>query len=138
LSSVRAAFAPGGGGELQGDPALEPSEVGGHTLPPASPVPVRLVLVVLLATASAAAWRSDRRRCLMLDDLGTPFGIIENRIGFICILLLRALIVPSTVKRTLPCGVLLSGLTILSVALGRHRFDDRMLSWITMMGFSIN
>src|SRR5688572_18637322 len=32
LSSMRATFAPGGGGGLQSDPALEPSEVGGHTL----------------------------------------------------------------------------------------------------------
>ena len=28
---MRAAFAPGGGVELQSDPALDPSEVGGHT-----------------------------------------------------------------------------------------------------------
>ena len=29
---MRATFAPGGGGRLESDPALEPSEVGGHTL----------------------------------------------------------------------------------------------------------
>ena len=75
---------------------------------------------------------------LMLGDLGTISGVFENLIGFICILLLRSLIVPSTVKRTLLCGLLMCGPTILGVAFGRHRFDDQSLSWITMMGFSIN
>src|SRR4051794_7954007 len=32
LSSMRATFARGGSGGLQSDPALEPSEAGGHTL----------------------------------------------------------------------------------------------------------
>src|SRR5689334_15131193 len=32
LSSMRATFAPGSDDRLQSDPALEPSEVGGHTL----------------------------------------------------------------------------------------------------------
>ena len=32
VSSMRATFAPGAGGGLHSDPALEPSEVGGHTL----------------------------------------------------------------------------------------------------------
>ncbi len=75
---------------------------------------------------------------LMLGDLGTISGVFENLIGFICILLLRSLIVPSTVKRTLLCGVLMCGPTILGVVFGRHRFDDQSLSWITMLGFSIN
>ncbi|HEY8944886.1 MAG TPA: serine/threonine-protein kinase [Polyangiaceae bacterium] len=75
---------------------------------------------------------------LMLGDLGTISGVFENLIGFICILLWRALIVPSTVKRTLLCGLLMCGPTILGVVLGRHRFDDQALSWITMVGFAIN
>jgi serine/threonine protein kinase len=75
---------------------------------------------------------------LMLGDLGTISGVFENLIGFICILLLRSLIVPSTVKRTLLCGLLMCGPTILGVALGSHRFDHQALSWITMVGFSIN
>jgi len=75
---------------------------------------------------------------LMLGDLGTISGVFENLIGFICILLLRALIVPSTVKRTLLCGVLMCGPTIAGVVFGRHRFDDQSLSWITMLGFSVN
>jgi serine/threonine-protein kinase len=75
---------------------------------------------------------------LMLGDLGTISGVFENLIGFICILLWRALIVPSTVKRTLLCGLLMCGPTILGVAWGTHRFDDQTLSWITMLGFSIN
>jgi eukaryotic-like serine/threonine-protein kinase len=75
---------------------------------------------------------------LMLGDLGTISGVFENLIGFICILLLRSLIVPSTVKRTLLCGLLMCVPTILGVAFGSHRFDDQSLSWITMMGFSIN
>jgi len=50
----------------------------------------------------------------------------------------RSLIVPSTVKRALLCGLLMCGPTILGVVLGPHRFDDRALSWITMVGFSIN
>ena len=75
---------------------------------------------------------------LMLGDLGTLSGVFENLIGFICILLLRSLIVPSTVKRTLLCGVLMCGPTIVGVVLGRHRFDHQALSWITMVGFSIN
>ena len=75
---------------------------------------------------------------LMLGDLGTISGVFENLIGFICILFFRSLIVPSTVKRTLLCGVLMCGPTILGVAFGPHRFDDQALSWITMVGFSIN
>lgn len=75
---------------------------------------------------------------LMLGDLGTISGVFENLIGFICILLLRSLLVPSTVKRTLLCGLLMCGPTILGVALGPHRFDDQALSWITMVGFTIN
>ena len=75
---------------------------------------------------------------LMLGDLGTVSGVFENLIGFICILLWRALIVPSTVKRTLLCSILMCCPTVLGVAWGRHRFDDQSLSWITMMGFSLN
>jgi hypothetical protein len=75
---------------------------------------------------------------LMLGDLGTISGVFENLIGFICILLLRALIVPSTIKRTLLCGLLMCGPTILGVVYGRHRFDDQALSWMTMVGFSVN
>jgi eukaryotic-like serine/threonine-protein kinase len=75
---------------------------------------------------------------LMLGDLGTISGVFENLIGFICILLFRALIVPSTVKRTLLCGLLMCGPTLLAVALGSHRFDDQTLSWITVLGFGIN
>jgi len=75
---------------------------------------------------------------LMLGDLGTISGVFENLIGFICILLLRSLIVPSTVRRTLLCGLLMCGPTILGVVFGRHRFDDQTLSWITMVGFSVN
>ena len=75
---------------------------------------------------------------LMLGDLGTISGVFENLIGFICILLLRALIVPSTVKRTLLCGVLMCGPTILGVGFGAHRFEHQALSWITMVGFSVN
>jgi serine/threonine-protein kinase len=75
---------------------------------------------------------------LMLGDLGTISGVFENLIGFICILLWRALIVPSTIKRTLLCGLLMCGPSILGVAFGKHRFDEQTLSWITMVGFSIN
>jgi len=75
---------------------------------------------------------------LMLGDLGTISGVFENLIGFICILLWRALIVPSTVKRTLLCGLLMCGPTVLGVAWGSHRFDRQTVSWITMVGFSIN
>jgi eukaryotic-like serine/threonine-protein kinase len=75
---------------------------------------------------------------LMLGDLGTISGVFENLIGFICILLFRALIVPSTVKRTLLCGLLMCGPTLLGVAFGPHRFDDQALSWITVVGFGIN
>jgi serine/threonine-protein kinase len=75
---------------------------------------------------------------LMLGDLGTLSGVFENLVGFICILLLRALVVPSTVKRTLLCGVLMCGPTLLGVALGPHRFDDQSLSWITVLGFTVN
>jgi serine/threonine-protein kinase len=75
---------------------------------------------------------------LMLGDLGTISGVFENLIGFLCILLLRALIVPSTVERTLLCGLLMSGPTVVGVAFGPHRFDDQSLSWMTMLGFSVN
>ncbi|HEY6727028.1 MAG TPA: serine/threonine-protein kinase [Polyangiaceae bacterium] len=75
---------------------------------------------------------------LMLGDLGTISGVFENLIGFICILFFRSLIVPSTVKRTLACGLLMCGPTILGVALGRHRFEDQSLSWITVVGFTLN
>ncbi|HTV25863.1 MAG TPA: serine/threonine-protein kinase [Polyangiaceae bacterium] len=75
---------------------------------------------------------------LMLGDLGKLSGVFENLIGFICILLLRALIVPSTVRRTLLCGLLMCGPSVLAVAFGPHRFDDQALSWVTMLGFSVN
>jgi eukaryotic-like serine/threonine-protein kinase len=75
---------------------------------------------------------------LMLGDLGTISGVFENLIGFISILFFRSLIVPSTVRRTLLCGVLMCGPTILGIALGPHRFDDQTLSWVTVIGFSIN
>jgi serine/threonine-protein kinase len=74
----------------------------------------------------------------MLGDLGTISGVFENLIGFLCILFFRALIVPSTVKRTLLCGLLMCGPTILGVVFGRDRFEDQALSWITVAGFSIN
>ena len=190
---MRATFAPGGGGGLESDPALEPSEVGGHTL-----LQRRLSLygkvlvaqsilywliyaliwgptvgfkeslghiaswdIALLTAIYSLYWIAARGTprsapvllaidvggalavgidnvFLMLGDLGTISGVFENLIGFICILLLRALIVPSTVRRTLLCGLLMCGPTILGVAFGRHRFDHEALSWITMMGFSIN
>jgi serine/threonine-protein kinase len=190
---MRAAFAPGSGDRLKSDPALEPSEVGGHTL-----LQRRLALygkvlvaqsilywliyaiiwgptvgfarslghiaswdVILLTAIYSLFWLVARGRprsmpvllatdvggslaigidnvFLMLGDLGTISGVFENLIGFICILLWRALIVPSTIKRTLLCGLLMGGPTILGVALGRQRFDDQALSWITMVGFSIN
>src|SRR4051812_12988787 len=180
-------------GGQNSDPALEPSEVGGHTL-----LQRRLALygkvlvaqsivywliyaivwgptvgfkrslghivsweVVLLTAIYSLFWIVARGRprsarvllatdllgslaigvdnfFLMLGDLGMISGVFENLIGFICILLLRSLIVPSTVKRTLLCGVLMCGPTILGVALGSHRFDDQVLSWITMLGFSVN
>jgi eukaryotic-like serine/threonine-protein kinase len=188
-----ATFAPGSDGGLKSDPALEPSEGGGHTL-----LQRRLALygkvlvvqsifywlvyaiiwgpsvgfarslgrivswdVVLLTGIYSLYWLVARGRprsttvllsadvlCslaigidnvfLMLADLGTISGVFENLIGFICILLLRALIVPSTVKRTLLCGLLMCGPTILGVVFGPHRFDDQTLSWVTMVGFSIN
>ncbi|MEO5768308.1 MAG: serine/threonine-protein kinase [Polyangia bacterium] len=190
---MRATFALGGDKGTQSDPALEPSEVGGHTL-----LQRRLALygkflvlqsilywliyamvwgptvgfrrslghivsweVVLLTVIYSLNWIVARGRprstlvllatdiggslaigidnvFLMLGDLGTISGVFENLIGFICILLWRALIVPSTVKRTLVCGILMCGPTILGVAWGTHRFDHQTLSWITMMGFSIN
>jgi eukaryotic-like serine/threonine-protein kinase len=190
---MRATFAPGGAGGLESDPALEPSEVSGHTL-----LQRRLALygkvlvaqsivywliyaiiwgptvgfaqslghiaswdVALLTTIYSLYWIVARGKprsapvlvatdvvgslaigidnvFLMLSDLGTISGVFENLIGFICILLLRSLIVPSTVKRTLLCGVLMCGPTLLGVVFGRHRFDDQALSWITMLGFSIN
>jgi eukaryotic-like serine/threonine-protein kinase len=190
---MRAPFAPGNGGGLESDPALEPSEVSGHTL-----LQRRLALygkvlvaqsivywliyaliwgptvgfsrslghiaswdVAVLTGIYSVYWVVARGRprsapvliatdivgslaigidnvFLMLGDLGTISGVFENLIGFICILLLRSLIVPSTVKRTLLCGVLMCGPTILGVVFGRHRFDDQSLSWITMMGFSVN
>ncbi|MEY2936689.1 MAG: hypothetical protein RL033_7438 [Pseudomonadota bacterium] len=189
---MRATFAAGGSG-LESDPALEPSEVGGHTL-----LQRRLALygkvlvaqsivywliyaiiwgptvgfaqslghlaswdVVVLTAIYSFYWVVARGRprsaavligadvCgslaigidnvfLMLGDLGTISGVFENLIGFICILLLRALIVPSTVQRTLLCGLLMCGPTILGVVFGRHRFDDQSLSWITMLGFGVN
>jgi hypothetical protein len=190
---MRATFALGGDERLQSDPALEPSEVGGHTL-----LQRRLSLygkflvaqsilywliyamvwgptvgftrslghivsweVILLTGIYSLFWIVARGRprsmlvllatdiggslaigidnvFLMLGDLGTISGVFENLIGFICILLWRALIVPSTVKRTLLCGLLMCGPTVLGVAWGAHRFDHQTLSWITMMGFSIN
>jgi hypothetical protein len=190
---MRTMFAPGSTGGMESDPALEPSEVGGHTL-----LQRRLALfgkvlvvqsilywliyaviwgptvgfrqslghiaswdVVLLTAIYALYWVAARGRprstpvlvatdiagslaigidnvWLMLGDLGTISGVFENLIGFICILLLRALIVPSTVKRTLLCGLLMCGPTILGVAFGSHRFDHQALSWITMVGFSVN
>ena len=42
------------------------------------------------------------------------------------------------VKRTILCGLLLCAPTTLGVAFSPHRFDDQALSWITMVGFSIN
>jgi eukaryotic-like serine/threonine-protein kinase len=190
---MRATFALGGGGELESDPALEPSEAGGHTLLQrrlslyGKVLVVQSILywliyaiiwgptvgfsqslrhivswdVVLLTAIYSLYWlvaRGSARSArlllatdvlgslaigidnvfLMLGDLGTISGVFENLIGFICILLLRALIVPSTVKRTLLCGLLMCGPSILGVAFGSHRFDDQSLSWITMVGFSIN
>jgi serine/threonine-protein kinase len=188
-----ATFAPGGDGGGQSDPALEPSEVGGHTLLQrrlslyGKVLVVQSILywliyaiiwgptvgftrslghiaswdVVLLTAIYSLYWILARGRprsapvllamdvggslaigidnvFLMLGDLGTISGVFENLIGFLCILFFRALIVPSTVKRTLLCGVLMCGPTILGVALGRHRFDDQALSWITVLGFGIN
>ena len=190
---MRATFAPGSHGGLESDPALEPSEVGGHTL-----LQRRLALfgkvlvaqsilywliyaiiwgpsvgftqslghlaswdVVLLTGIYALYWLVARGRprstplllaadvagslaigidnvFLMLGDLGTISGVFENLIGFICILLFRALIVPSTIKRTLLCGTLMCGPTLLGVAFGPHRFDDQALSWITVVGFGVN
>jgi serine/threonine-protein kinase len=193
LSPMRVTLARWAVRELESDPALEPSEAGGHTL-----LQRRLSLygkvlvaqsilywliyaiiwgptvgftrslrhitswdVILLTVIYASYWLLARGRprsvpflltldvfgslaigidnvFLMLGDLGTISGVFENLIGFICILLFRALIVPSTVKRTLLCGFLMCGPTILGVALGPHRFDDQVLSWITVVGFSIN
>ena len=190
---MRATFALGKSGGSQSDPALEPSEVGGHTL-----LQRRLALygkvlvfqsivywliyaiiwgptvgfetslghiaswdVVALTAIYSSYWLFARGRprsasfllaldvigslaigidnvFLMLGDLGTISGVFENLIGFISILFFRSLIVPSTVKRTLLCGLLMCGPTILGVALGPHRFDDQSLSWITVIGFSIN
>src|SRR5688572_26341606 len=190
---MRATFARDGSGGQPSDPALEPSEVGGHTL-----LQRRLSLfgkalvaqsilywliyagiwgpsvgfarslghlaswdVVLLTAIYSLYWVVARGRArptrvllatdvlgslaigidnvfLMLGDLGTISGVFENLIGFICILLFRALIIPSTIKRTLLCGLLMCGPTILGVMFGRHRFDDQSLSWITMVGFSVN
>ena len=188
-----ATFVRGGGSGHDTDPALEPSEVGGHTL-----LQRRLALfgkalvaqsilywliyasiwgpsvgfarslghlasweVALLTAIYALYWVVARGRprstavllatdvlgslaigidnvFLMLGDLGTISGVFENLIGFICILLFRALIIPSTIRRTLLCGLLMCGPTLLGVVLGRHRFDDQSLSWITMVGFSVN
>ncbi|HKO52103.1 MAG TPA: serine/threonine-protein kinase [Polyangiaceae bacterium] len=190
---MRATFAPGSDGGLESDPALEPSESGGHTLLQrrlslyGKVLVVQSILywliyaviwgptvgftrslghiaswdVVLLTAIYSLYWLVARGRprsapvllatdiggslaigldnvSLMLGDLGTISGVFENLIGFICILLLRALIVPSTVKRTLLCGLLMCGPSVLGVAFGRHRFDDQALSWITMLGFSVN
>jgi serine/threonine-protein kinase len=190
---MRAMFAPGSSEGLQSDPALEPSEVGGHTLLQrrlslygkvlvAQSIVYWLIYAIiwgptvgfrqslghivswdvfLLTAIYSLYWIVARGRprstpvllatdvggslaigidnvFLMLGDLGTLSGVFENLIGFICILLLRSLIVPSTVKRTLLCGLLMCGPTILGVVLGSHRFDDQSLSWITMLGFSIN
>jgi eukaryotic-like serine/threonine-protein kinase len=191
---MRAAlFDHGRDGGTQSDPALEPSEAGGHTLLQrrlslyGKALVVQSILywliyaliwgptvgftrslghlaswdVVLLTALYSLYWLVARGKprstpillatdvvgalaigidnvFLMLGDLGTISGVFENLIGFICILLLRSLIVPSTVKRTLLCGLLMCGPTILGVAFGSHRFDDQSLSWITMMGFSIN
>jgi serine/threonine-protein kinase len=193
LSSMRSMFAPGVSGGVPSDPALEPSEAGGHTL-----LQRRLSLfgkvlvgqsilywlvyaiiwaptvgfaqsmahiaswdVVLLTAIYSLYWIIARGRprstpfllaldvigslaigidnvFLMLGDLGTISGVFENLIGFISNLFFRSLIVPSTVKRTLLCGLLMCGPTILGVALGPHRFDDQSLSWITVLGFSVN
>jgi eukaryotic-like serine/threonine-protein kinase len=188
-----ATLAPGGDGGAHSDPALEPSDVGGHTLLQrrlslyGKVLVVQSILywliyaiiwgptvgftrslghiaswdVVLLTVIYSLYWIVARGRprsarvllamdvggslaigidnvFLMLGDLGTISGVFENLIGFLCILFFRALIVPSTVKRTLLCGVLMCGPTILGVALGPHRFDDQALSWITVVGFSIN
>src|SRR5688572_25895288 len=163
-----ATFAPGGGGGQNSDPALEPSEVGGHTLLQrrlslyGKVLIVQSILywliyaliwgptvgfarslghiaswdVVLLTAIYSLYWVVARGRArsaavllatdvvgslaigidnvfLMLGDLGTISGVFENLIGFICILLLRALIVPSTVKRTVLCGLLMCGPTLL-------------------------
>jgi hypothetical protein len=190
---MQATFVPGSESGHQSDPALEPSEVGGHTL-----LQRRLSLygkilvaqsilywliyaivwgptvgfkqslghiaswdVILLTAIYSLFWIIARGRprsmplllaldiggslaigidnvFLMLGDLGTISGVFENLIGFICILLWRALIVPSTVKRTLLCGLLMCGPTIIGVAFGTHRFDHQALSWVTMVGFCIN
>jgi len=190
---MRAAFALGGGGGPASDPALEPSEAGGHTLLQrrlslyGKVLVVQSILywlvyaiiwgptvgfteslghlaswdVVLLTAIYSLYWIVTRGRprsapfllavdvvgslaigidnvFLMLGDLGTISGVFENLIGFISILFFRSLIVPSTVKRTISCGLLMCGPTILGVALGSHRFDDQSLSWITVVGFSIN
>ncbi|HEY3500073.1 MAG TPA: serine/threonine-protein kinase [Polyangiaceae bacterium] len=189
---MRARFALGGDG-LQSDPALEPSEIGGHTLLQrrlslfGKVLVVQSILywliyaiiwgpsvgfeqslghlaswdVVLLTAIYSLYWVVARGRprstavllatdvigslaigidnvFLMLGDLGTISGVFENLIGFICILLFRALIVPSTVKRTLLCGLLMCGPTLLGVAFGPHRFDDQALSWVTVVGFGVN
>jgi serine/threonine-protein kinase len=190
---MHATFFPRGDGGTESDPALEPSESGGHTLLQrrlslygkvlvAQSIVYWLIYaiiwgptvgfrrslgyiaswdIVVLTAIYSFYWLVARGRpratpillaadvagslaigidnvFLMLGDLGTISGVFENLIGFICILLLRSLIVPSTVKRTLLCGLLMCGPTILGVAFGSHRFDDQALSWITMLGFSVN
>ena len=190
---MRAAFALGNDGGTQSDPALVPSEAGGHTLLQRRLSLYGKVLVVqsilywliyavvwaptvgfteslahiaswdvaLLTAIYSLFWVVTRGRplsmpvllatdvvgalaigidnvFLMLGDLGTISGVFENLIGFICILFFRSLIVPSTVKRTVLCGLFMCGPTILGVALGRHRFDDQALSWMTVVGFTIN
>ncbi|HEX6767175.1 MAG TPA: hypothetical protein VF103_16875, partial [Polyangiaceae bacterium] len=174
-----ATFAPRGSGGSKSDPALEPSEVGGHTLLQrrlslygkvlvAQSIVYWLIYaiiwgptvgfkqslghiaswdVILLTVIYSLYWIVARGRprstslllaidvagslaigidnvFLMTGDLGTISGVFENLIGFICILFFRALIVPSTVKRTLLCGILMCVPTILGVAVGPHRFDD--------------
>jgi len=190
---MRATFALGNDAGTHSDPALVPSEAGGHTLLQRRLSLYGKVLVVqsilywliyaivwaptvgftqslahiaswdvaLLTAIYSLFWIVTRGRplsmpvllvtdvvgslaigvdnvFLMLGDLGTISGVFENLIGFICILFFRSLIVPSTVKRTVLCGLLMCGPTILGVALGRHRFDDQALSWMTVVGFTIN
>lgn len=190
---MRVTFAPGNDVGLDSDPALVPSEAGGHTLLQrrlslyGKVLVVQSILywliyaivwaptvgferslghlaswdVVLLTAIYSLFWIVARGRplslrillaidvvgslaigidnvFLMLGDLGTISGVFENLIGFLCILFFRSLIVPSTVERTVLCGLLMCGPTILGVVFGRHRFDDQALSWMTVVGFTIN
>ena len=98
----------------------------------------RSVRVLLVTDVAGSLGIGIDNVFLMLGDLGTISGVFENLIGFICILLLRSLIVPSTVKRTLLCGVLMCAPTIVGVAWGASRFEHQALSAVTMVGFSVN